>query len=98
MRNGDLDAAFQASTDFFATLERHALLEPFTLDVPLVDGTRNSLVGFHIIDEERLRALDAAALDDLHRAGHLMPLFMAVASVAQFNELVARKNRRVAGG
>tara|TARA_R110000787_G_scaffold276027_1_gene384830 strand:+ start:3422 stop:4144 length:723 start_codon:yes stop_codon:yes gene_type:complete len=97
-RLGDLDAAFQASTDFFATLERHALLEPFTLDVPLVDGTRNSLVGFHVIDEERLRALDAAALDDLHRAGHLMPLFMAVASVAQFNELVARKNRRVAGG
>lgn len=97
-RLGDLDAAFVASADFFAALERHALLEPFTLDVPLVDGTHNSLIGFHIIDEERLRALDAAALDDLHRAGHLMPLFMAVASIAQFNELVARKNRRVAGG
>ena len=66
--------------------------------MPLIDGSNNSLVGFHIVNEDRLQALDADALADLHGAGHLMPLFMAVASVAQFSELVARKNRRIAGG
>ena len=68
------------------------------VDVPLIDGSNNSLVGFHIVNEDRLQALDGDALADLHGAGHLMPLFMAVASVAQFSELVARKNRRIAHG
>lgn len=94
---GDLDAAFRASPSFFSALERHDLLEPFTLDVPLDDGSRHSLVGFHIVNEERLRTLDGDALSDLHSGGHLLPLFMAVASVGRFSDLVARKNRRVAG-
>ena len=97
-RLGDLDAAYRASADFFAALVRHDLLEPFTIDVPLIDGSNKSLVGFHIVNEDRLQALDGDALADLHGAGHLMPLFMAVASVAQFSELVARKNRRIAHG
>lgn len=97
-RLGDLDAAYRASADFFAALVRHDLLEPFTIDVPLIDGSNNSLVGFHIVNEDRLQALDGDALADLHGAGYLMPLFMAVASVAQFSELVARKNRRIAHG
>jgi hypothetical protein len=97
-RLGDLDAAYRASADFFGALVRHDLLEPFTIDVPLIDGSNNSLVGFHIVNEDRLQTLDGDALADLHGAGHLMPLFMAVASVAQFSELVARKNRRIAHG
>ncbi|RVT42254.1 SapC family protein [Sphingobium algorifonticola] len=95
---GDLDDAFRASESFFTALTRHDLLEPFRLDVPLTDGSNNSLVGFHIVNEDRLRVLDGATLADLHSAGHLMPLFMAVASLAQLTALVARKNRRVGGG
>ena len=95
---GDLDQGYRASGAFFAALERHQLLEPFSLEVPLADGSRHSLVGFHIIDEERLQALDGAALDELHREGHLMPLFMALASLSNLGDLVARKNRRVMGG
>lgn len=93
---GDLDAAYQASDAFFAALERYELLEAFTLEVPLVDGSKHTLVGFLAINEDKLRALDGAALGDLHREGHLMPLFMAVASVSQFGELVARRNARLA--
>ena len=95
---GDLDAGYRASEAFHSALERHDLLEPFTLDVPLRDGSRNSLVGFHTIDEARLAALDGAALGDLHRDGHLVPLMMAVASLAQLGGFVARKNTRVGGG
>jgi hypothetical protein len=95
---GALDAGYQASGDFFAALRRHDLLEPFTLEVTLDDGSTNRLVGFHVIDEDRVRALDAASLGELHAAGHLMPIFMAMASLGRVGELVARKNRKVAHG
>src|SRR3546814_6345169 len=40
-RLGALDAGFRASGDFFAVLRDHELLEPFTLEVPLDDGSRS---------------------------------------------------------
>lgn len=97
-RLGDLDHGYRASPTFFAALERYELLEPFTLDVPLDDGSRNSLVGYHTIDEERLATLDGEALGALHADGHLQLIFMAVASLSCFGDLVARKNARVARG
>jgi hypothetical protein len=95
---GALDAGYQMSGDFFAALRRHELLEPLTLEVTLDDGSTNRLVGFHVIDENRLRALDASALAELHGEDHLMPIFMALASLANFGALIARKNRRMAHG
>lgn len=94
---GDLDGAYRASEGFFAAIERYDLLEPFTLEVPLVDGSKHTLVGFLAVNEDKLRALDGAALGELHRDGHLMPLFMALASVSQFGALVARRNARLSG-
>jgi hypothetical protein len=95
---GDLDGAYRASGAFFEALERHGLLEPFTLEVPLDDGALHSLVGFHTINEEKLRTLAGDALGELQTDGHLLPLFMAVASIGRFSDLIARKNARVAGG
>jgi hypothetical protein len=60
--------------------------------VELRDGQRHSLVGFHTISDERLAALDGAALADLHGAGWLEPIYMALASLSQFSRLVALKN------
>ncbi len=79
-------------------MEAYELLEPFSLEVTLDDGSINSLVGFHIIDEARLRALDAAALGALQAEGHLMPIFMALASLSQLSALVDRKNRKTGRG
>lgn len=95
---GALDEGYRASGDFFAALRDHDLLEPFTLEVTLDDGAVNSLVGFHIIDEAKLRALDADTLGALHAAGHLMPMFMALASLSQLAPLIARKNHRLGHG
>ncbi|HEY0623203.1 SapC family protein [Sphingomonas sp.] len=95
---GELDEGWRASGDFFAALRRYELLEPLTLEITLDDGSVNRLVGFHVIDEARLSALDGAALGALHAEGHLMPIFMAVASIGNFNALVARKNRRLGDG
>jgi hypothetical protein len=91
---GELDAGYRQSPDFFAALRRYDLLEPFSLDVDLADGSSHRMVGYHLIDEDRLRDLDTAALGDLHSAGFLMPIFMALASLSNLPELIRRKNRR----
>lgn len=83
---------------FVDALLRHELLETFALDVELDDGSLNRLVGFYTVNEEKLRALDAAALLELHGAGWLEPLYMAVASVSRFRDLIDRMNRAHAGG
>ncbi|GGD34019.1 SapC family protein [Croceicoccus pelagius] len=93
---GRLDAGYRASEGFFAALKRWDLLEPFTLEVTLNDGAKRSLVGFHILNEDRIRGLDGAALGELHAAGYLMPIFMALASLSHITDLVARKNAREA--
>jgi hypothetical protein len=97
-RLGALDEGYRGAGAFAAALARYKLLEPLTLEVTLDDGSINRLVGFHAVDEARLRALDATALGELHAEGHLMPLFMAVASIGKLNALVARKNARLRHG
>ena len=94
----DLDEGYQGSADFFAALRRHDLLEPMTLDVTLDDGSSHRLVGFHVIGEERLQSLEAAAAAELHREGHMMPIFMALASLSNLPALIARRNRRGGNG
>ena len=95
---GDLDEGYRASHDFFDALERHELIEPLAVDVELNDGSQHRLVGYHIINEDRLAALDAVALGELHRAGHLMPMFMALASLSNLAELARRKEQRLSNG
>ncbi|MDE2620843.1 MAG: SapC family protein, partial [Sphingomonadales bacterium] len=82
---GNLDHGHREGADFFAALERHGLLEPFSLDVTLDDGARHSLVGFHTVDEARLAALAGTTLDALHAAGHLLRIHLAMASLSQFH-------------
>jgi hypothetical protein len=97
-RLSDLDQGYRQTPEFCATLERLDLLEPFSLEVPLDDGSRHSLVGYHIIAEERLAGLSGAELGDLQAKGYLLPVFMAVASLSRFGDLVARKNARLTRG
>jgi hypothetical protein len=89
-----LHDGLQATPAFVAALLAHRLLESFVFDVELDDGSTHRLAGFHTIDEDRLAALDGAALDTLNRAGHLAPIYMVVASASNFRDLVARRNRR----
>lgn len=95
---GELDAGYRASESFFAALERYELLEPFSLDVELRDGSKHRMVGYHLINEDKLRALEAGAIAELHSEGHLMPIFMALASLANLVRMIERKNRRNANG
>jgi hypothetical protein len=94
---GALDEGYRASGEFFAALVRYDLLEPFSMDVTLDSGTQHRLVGYHLVNEDKLAALEPGILTELHRADHLAPLYMAVASLGNMGKLVRRKNRRSHG-
>jgi hypothetical protein len=89
-----LDVGYRTSGSFFAALERYELLEPFALDVELPLGGKQRLVGYHLINEEKLRTLEPGIIADLHSEGHLMPIFMALASLSNLPKLVDLKSRR----
>ena len=79
---------------FIEALVGHGLLESFVLDIQLDGGSLARLAGFHTIDEARLQALDGAALERLSRDGHLLPVYMVLASLSRFRDLIERMNRR----
>lgn len=93
---GRLDRGYRAAPDFFDALDRHALIEPMSIRFVDAEGNARQIVDFHGIDEERFAALDGEALGALHRDGHLLPITMALASLANIAPLIARQQRRLA--
>lgn len=92
-----LHQGLQATPGFIDALLPHGLLESFAFDMQLDDGSEHRLAGYYTIHEERLRALGADALEALHRRGYLEPVFMAMASLSRFRDLIDRVNRGHAG-
>ena len=90
-----LDQGYQKAGGFVDALRQHDLLEPLTLDITLADGSENRLLGFHIIHEERLAELDAETLKSLQSKGYLQAIYMAIASISNFAELIDRKNAQI---
>jgi hypothetical protein len=89
-----LHEGLQATPAFVEALLAHELLEPFALDIERGDGSLHRWSGFYTVNEERLRALGGAALESLHRAGHLEAAFMVLASMPHLRDLIDRAERR----
>lgn len=88
-----LHNGMQQQRQFIGALMQNDLLESFVFDIELDDGSQNRLAGFYTINEERLSALSGPALEMLHRAGCLGPIYMQIASMSNFRALIERKNR-----
>ena len=88
------DGLGQASA-FVDALHENDLLETVTFEIALKDGSRNQLLGFDCINEEKVQALSAQVLGSFNERGLLMPLFMVLASTANVARLVERKNKQV---
>ena len=76
-------------------LQALQLLESFVLDVELNDGSQGRLAGYYTVNEERLAALTGDLLDGLQREGHLLPIYMTLASLGRFRDLIERRNQRL---
>lgn len=72
------------------------LIAPVTLQLDLDEERRVNVPDCHTIDTARLAALDAAALERLHRAGLLRPAFFLAASLGNVSHLLDRKLRHEA--
>jgi hypothetical protein len=83
----------EAAPAFIDALLQHDLLESFVLDVELNDRSQHRLTGFYTINEERLGSLDAGGLERMHKAGYLQAIYMALASLSHFRDLIERRNR-----
>jgi hypothetical protein len=70
------------------------LLEPFVLDIQMPSGEQSRLTGLFTVNEERLTTLPGAALEALAQEGHLLPIYMQIASLAQLPMLLERAARR----
>ena len=88
-------AGIDHSKAFGAVLAEHGLLEAVTFEIELNDGSRNQLLGFHCVAEEKVQELSGEVLGEFNASGYLMPLFMALASLARIQALVERKNLAV---
>ncbi|MEM9532367.1 MAG: SapC family protein [Pseudomonadota bacterium] len=88
---------FQRGEAFNQVLREHDLLESFTLDVELNDGSQYRLGGFYTVNEEKLHALDGTVLSELSESGYLACLYMAIASLSQIRALIERRNQQLEG-
>ena len=96
-----LETIYGAQEDtrrFVAALAEHDLIESVTFAITLKDGSQNQLIGFSCIHEEKVQALSGTTLGDFNAKGYLMPLFMALASLANIGRLVELKNGRLDSG
>lgn len=78
---------------FVQALQNEDLLESVTFDITLKDGSRNSLLGFYTINEEKVPELSAETLHLMNRNDLLLPLFMVLASMSNVQRLIELKNR-----
>jgi hypothetical protein len=83
----------EKETSFIEALLANDLLESFTLDIELNDGSKHRLAGFYTIDEVRLRGLGGEALRKLNDADHLLPIYMAIGSLSNIRDLIDRRNK-----
>ena len=90
---GAIYQGLQATPAFINALLEHSLLESFVFDIELDDGSQNRLAGLYTINEEKLAALGAEALGRLHQGGYLHAIYMSLASLSRFRDLIDRKNR-----
>jgi hypothetical protein len=90
---GAIDEGLASTPAFVAALLEHNLLESFALDFEFGDGVKHRFAGFNTVQEERLNKLDAEALGKLQQAGHLLPIYMIVASLSKFRDLIDRAKK-----
>lgn len=93
-----LHEGYQNCPDFISCLQKYDLIEPLVMEIELVDGSTNRLVGYHTINEDKLNGLDGHALNEINQKGFLLPIYMIVASMSNIVDLVDRKNTLVSYG
>lgn len=86
--------AHEHSESFVDALLENDLLEQFSLDIDLDNGSGHQLLGFYTINEEKLQQLSSSTLASFNKNGFLMPAYMTLASHSSIRNLINLKNMR----
>lgn len=87
-----LHRGFEHNNGFIETITKLDLIEPFSLEITLKNGSLNQLKGFYTINEDKLFELDGKVFADLSVRGYLLPIYMAIASYSRIKPLIDKKN------
>ncbi len=87
--------ASEMNEPFIDTLIELDLIESVTMQIELKDRSKNELLGYYTINEERLHELDGETLGRLHKEHYLESIYMILASLTCFRTLVEKKNELV---
>jgi len=90
-----LHQGVEKNADFIKCLTELELLEPFTLDVQLNDGSKHQMIGFYTINEEKLEKLSEEQLSGLWHSGYLKAIHFIMASQGNIGQLIRMKNKRL---
>lgn len=82
-------------TVFIDALTELNLIESVNLGITLKDGSKNQLIGYYTINEEKLQQLDGEALARLHGYQFLHAIYMIIASLSCFRTLIEKKNDKI---
>ena len=83
------------SKSFIEMLLEYELLEPFTLDITLNDKSKNEMIGFYTINEEKFNEISNDIIAKLHNKGYLHAIYMVLASQGNIRDLINRKNEKL---
>jgi hypothetical protein len=89
-----LHEGIAASKAMFAELTALELIEPVKVHVKFSPEEQFDLIGLYTISEEKLRALDGAALVRLNRSGFLQGAYLVLASLNNMKKLIDMKHSR----
>ncbi|MBT8102268.1 MAG: SapC family protein [Gammaproteobacteria bacterium] len=84
--------ANEMNAGFVDALLKLDLIEAVTMQVELKDRSKNELLGYYTINEDKLQQLDSESLGELHSQHYLESIFMILASMSCFRTLVEKKN------
>jgi SapC len=88
-----IDEGVTSTPAFISAIQEYNLLESFALDIEFRDGAKHRFTGFHTIQEDRLKQLGPEALGKLHSHGFLQAVYMVIASLSNFRDLIERASR-----
>jgi hypothetical protein len=83
------------SKQMFEVFLQHDLLESVTIDAEFNNGEKAKIQGCYTIHEEKLKMLDAAALEILNRTGYLQAAYLVIASLSNIRKLISMKNKQI---
>lgn len=91
----DIFTGDNMTNEFAKELEKHELLEEFTLTVDLEGDDKLRISGFSTINEDKFHQLSDEVLGEFHRKGYLAYIYMMFASINNIHKMSRLKKAKL---